>query len=290
LYSLGAKPSETCVPFLVGNSVRRGDHLAWGGRSAATFANSVLGALTNLEEPDVVLASAMVGLVPEHGLHLDEARRPTVAVRIPKDMHIEAGRLGQILSGVVRNEVPVICGTHFDMAQARRFVFNLNAEGNVPLAYLRDDPPENVDVMDLDPGACRYEEAGFQPDLVVLGCPHLSEQEINEWARRLADARSLDMEIWTYTAQLCHDKCPKTIRPLQLRGKVRTGTCPLADMEDMKGRKVVCDSPVLAECLAQHRLDVRYLPSEHLAHMIKGYDQSLPQDTCHSNVHISPRP
>ena len=46
---MGIIPSCTCTPYLVGNEPGRGDHIAWSESSAVTYANSILGAMTNRE-------------------------------------------------------------------------------------------------------------------------------------------------------------------------------------------------------------------------------------------------
>ncbi len=46
---MGVTPSCTCTPYLVGNEPGRGDHIAWSESSAVTYANSILGAMTNRE-------------------------------------------------------------------------------------------------------------------------------------------------------------------------------------------------------------------------------------------------
>ena len=44
---LGIIPTCTCVPYLIGNLPRFGEHIAWSESSAVAFANSVIGARTN---------------------------------------------------------------------------------------------------------------------------------------------------------------------------------------------------------------------------------------------------
>lgn len=45
---MGAQPTATCVPYLVGHRPRFGEHLAWAESSAVIFANSVLLSLIHI--------------------------------------------------------------------------------------------------------------------------------------------------------------------------------------------------------------------------------------------------
>ncbi|NMC68480.1 MAG: DUF521 domain-containing protein, partial [Myxococcales bacterium] len=94
--AMGVRVSCTCTPYLVGNRPAPGEHLAWSESSAVTFANAVLGARTNREGGPSALAAALVGRTPAYGLHLDEARRPQVRVRVeaPLDSAADWGALG----------------------------------------------------------------------------------------------------------------------------------------------------------------------------------------------------
>ncbi len=56
---MGANTCNSCIPYLVGNSPRFGEHMAWGESSAVVYANSVCGARTNREGGPSGLASAL---------------------------------------------------------------------------------------------------------------------------------------------------------------------------------------------------------------------------------------
>jgi predicted aconitase len=54
----------------VGNVHRFGDHIAWASSGSQVFANSVIGARSNRDGDHAALAAAIVGAIPEWGLHL----------------------------------------------------------------------------------------------------------------------------------------------------------------------------------------------------------------------------
>jgi len=79
---MGITPSCTCTPYLVGNEPDRGAHIAWSESSAVTYANSILGAMTNREGGPSALAAALTGRTPCYGMHLEENRKAQTRVRV----------------------------------------------------------------------------------------------------------------------------------------------------------------------------------------------------------------
>ncbi len=269
------RPSSTyscsCTPYLMGNHPN--GVVAWGGRAASAFANSILGARSDLESFESAVASAITGLTPERGLHLDAKRQATIAVRIDGLDGLDYASLGWLLSRQLKNEVPLLCGVKPNFDQAKRLAFSMNADGNMPLFRMQRD---NVAALGMESihldGRVIEEaievEADFTPDLAIIGCPHLSEQEINRMSRGISGHRPTSLETWFFTSRLCFDKCPKTGAVLCSRGKMFIDCCPLALRHEIGGRKVVCDSPVLASELAALGIRSRFLPPEPLSKLM----------------------
>src|SRR5437899_5903579 len=80
--AMGVRPTYSCTPYLLGVRPGFGEHIAWAESSAACFANSVLGARTNREGGPAALASAVTGVTPNYGLHLDGKRHATTVVDV----------------------------------------------------------------------------------------------------------------------------------------------------------------------------------------------------------------
>lgn len=262
----------TCAPYLAGNHPSPGAAVAWGGRAAGAFANSVLGARSAEESFESALASAIAGLTPERGLLRPEARTPTVAVAVTEWPREDHALLGWLLSRMMPDEVPQLSGVRPSFDEAKRMVFSANWEGRVPLLRLNGTaPPADLDRIEL--GLPEWREAvegtGLnEPDLIVMGCPHLSEQDINRWGRYLADRPPSGTEAWFFTSRICMDKCPLSGAVLASRGKVLPDMCPLTLLDELLGRRVGCDSPGLAACLRGAGVEAGYLAAQDLKAML----------------------
>jgi predicted aconitase len=269
----GLKPqsicSFSCAPHLSGNHPGKGHMVAWGGRAASAFANSVLGARSEEETFESAVASAITGLTVERRLHLDGGRRPTIAVLAPENVGADYALLGKVISGLVTDETPLICCPTPSYDEAKRFALAINAGGRVPLFMLSKAAPPGLEQVYIEDRA--WQEALMDqaaPELLILGCPHLSEQDINRWARYMSGRKFGKAEVWFLTSRLCLDKCPLTGAVLATRGRVLVDRCPRAMMGEIDGRVVGCDSPALASCLLSNGVEARALSHEAIRKLI----------------------
>ena len=69
-------------PYQLPDRPALGQHVAWAESNAIVFANSVLGARTNRYGDFIDICAAIVGRVPDHGLHTDAGRRATLLLRL----------------------------------------------------------------------------------------------------------------------------------------------------------------------------------------------------------------
>lgn len=243
--------SFTCAPYLSGNHPGKDDIVAWGGRAASSFANSILGARCEKESFESTVASAITGLTPERGLHLDANRHPTIAITLPPAEKLDYTLLGWEISTLLHEGVPLLCGARPTFDEAKRLALSINARGDLPLFRMHRSrtPPPDLEVIELDLPRMRTADRP-SPDVVILGCPHMSEQDINRWSKKLAGHPSGPSEPWFFTSQLCNDKCPTFGAVLRSRGKIFVDVCPLSLKEGLIGRTVATESPSLAECLS----------------------------------------
>ena len=261
----------SCTPYLFGNHPVKGEVVAWGGRAASAFANSVLGARSEMESFESAVSSAITGLTPERGLHLEENRQATVSVLIKGELPIDRLAMGWKLSRTLSGQVPLICGIRPNYDEAKKLASSINTAGKVPLFYMQKDlaPPSHLEVIELDGRDLMDErEPNFTPDLSIIGCPHLSEQEINKWSGRLGGRHRLHIETWFFTSQLCKDKSLDSLESHSHLGKVFTNRCPLGMWDRLIGRKIACDSPVMADQLRERGLDARYVPDPQMLSMM----------------------
>ena len=85
--SLGCRPTFTCAPYQLADARPVfGEQVAWAESNAIAFCNAVIGARTERYGDFTDIACAVMGRVPDAGLHRDEARRATVALRIGSDV------------------------------------------------------------------------------------------------------------------------------------------------------------------------------------------------------------
>ncbi len=226
---LGVTTSCTCTPYLVGNLPRYGEHLAWSESSAVAFANSILGARTNREGGPGALAAAILGQTARYGLHLDAGRRATLVVDVtcPVRSPADFGALGYLVGRLAGEGVPLLrlrvgaedLAARDDLVQSpyldhlKALGAAMAASGAVGLYHIADVTPEvrrrddlvapgaaRVVLEDLAPGYAALNTAAADIDLVSIGCPHASIEELAEVAEQLR-GRRVRAELWITSAR-----------------------------------------------------------------------------------------
>ncbi|NPU87969.1 aconitase X catalytic domain-containing protein [Methanothrix sp.] len=231
---LGITIECTCTPYLLYESIAsRGDHLAWSESSAVSYANSVIGAMTNREGGPSALAAALVGKTPLYGYHLVENRLPTHVIKVDADLK-EYGALGFLVGKIVGDGVPLfVMRSRPDRDDLKALGAAMAASGSVALYYVKDvtqEPPEH------DEDACEFVEieeeeirsvydSTIDVDIVALGCPHCSMQELERIAD-LLEGRKVSSELWICTARRIAESAPELVRRIESTGaRVICDTC-----------------------------------------------------------------
>ena len=218
---MGAIPTWTCTPYTTFNVPRFGEDLGWSESSAVLFVNSVIGARTNRLAAYVDLCAALVGRVPRFGLHVPERRLGEVVFELAPELSANFEDhyfpvLGYRVGQVTGDRIPVILGVgqaSFD--QLKAFGAAAAASGSVALYHM----------VGITPEARTLEEAlgGRQPserrlvgireirdtlgqmstgqdgpvDVVGVGCPHASLDQIRRYATLLQGKRVHDgVALW----------------------------------------------------------------------------------------------
>ncbi|MBM4237671.1 MAG: DUF521 domain-containing protein [Euryarchaeota archaeon] len=271
---IGVETGCTCTPYLAGNLPTRGDTVAWAESSALSFVNSVVGARTNREGGPGALAAAIVGKTPCYGLHLDENRRPTVVIEADVgDSLLDHSLLGHVIGKRVSNAVPYIRGVKPSPDDLKILAAAMAASGSVAMFHVEGVTPgagelevkglEKVQVDRREIATAKESlSTGKDPDLIALGCPHLSEAEMKELASLLKGKRKKgDVEVWFCTSGYAKGRCPKEVGVLEKFGKVLCDTCMIVSpietsfsctatnsakactyLPTLCSQKVVCDS------------------------------------------------
>lgn len=223
---LGITIECTCTPYLLYDSIAsKGDHLAWSESSAVSYANSVIGAMTNREGGPSALAAALVGKTPLYGYHLEENRIPTHVIRVDADLK-EYGALGYLAGKIVGDGVPLfVMRSKPDRDDLKALGAAMAASGSVALYYVKgvtQDPPEH------DENACEFVEIEEEEirsvydstadvDIVALGCPHCSLQELERIAE-LLEGREVSKELWICTSRRIAESAPELVRRIESTG------------------------------------------------------------------------
>jgi len=247
--SLGVEPLYTCTPYLSGNRPRRGQHIAWAESSATVFANSYLGALTNREGGPSALAAAIIGKTAEYGLHLPANRVPRIRIDIE---HIPDGLVplaGYVVGKVSGKRVPYLHGLQLTADEHKAFGAAMAATGAVSMyEFTAPGDKRVVDISTIEEKVClNGSELRTQADklkgdeswdLVAIGCPHCSANEIRAMAKYLKHRTpTKDSDVWFCTSRKVHASCPKEVATLRKFGKVLCDTCMVvAPIESMYKR------------------------------------------------------
>jgi len=215
--SMGVVSTCSCTPYLFGNLPRFGEHIAWAESSAVCYANSVLGARSNREGGPSALASALTGVTPAYGYHLDAQRKPTVSVLVKADVQ-ETWRFGALgkaigdklqgsqqvayIQGIAQaslEELKSFCASFATYGGAALF----HIQGITPEAACFQAPSETLEITESDLKRANTElnsASADEVDFVSLGCPHLSLREVARIAELLA-GKKVKKEFWITTSR-----------------------------------------------------------------------------------------
>lgn len=214
---MGCYVTSSCVPYYQGFLPRFGEHLAWGESSAVVFVNSVIGARNNREGGPSTLASAITGRTPYYGLHLAENRRGQFfcQVEVPLRDMSDFGALGAFTAAHAGQRIPVFGGvTAPALENLVALCASLASWGGTAMFHMVGVTPEapsaeaalgGVDCERIVFGPRELEEQKARMnsardrhvDLVALGCPHCSLNQLAEIAGRLEGRRLADgVTLW----------------------------------------------------------------------------------------------
>lgn len=247
--AMGSATSFTCTPYWAGHWPTWNMHIASIESGVTVFANSVLGARANRDGFFAVYAG-MTGRYPRFGLHLDENRRATHRVTVtarPKGT-ADFTALGYAIGRMVRNGVPLIRGLDKrpSLDDLDALGVGMATSGGVAMFILPGVTPPYSDETDESglPEVEISEEDIFQVfdefstgddtgfDLVHLGCPHASYEEIKHYSALFAGRRIANgIEVWITTNRVVRDMARQAglLAPLLAAGaKVVSDTCPIS--------------------------------------------------------------
>ncbi len=265
--SMGISSTCTCAPYLIGIRPKAGEHIAWAESSAVIFANSVLGARTNREGGPSALCAAIAGVTPEYGLHLEENRVADLVVKVEAKLssRFDYGALGGVVAVKAKGKkIPAFRALAGGEDELKYLGAALASWGGSPMFMAQGITPEwsvgpdaeelVVTKEDLEQFRGKVDEANGQSDIVTLGCPHASMDEIREIAR-IVKGKKLKRALWVCCS-----------REIKKKAKVEG----LAEIIEKAGGQLVADTCMVVSPLekmgyrstgADSAKAARYLPS-----------------------------
>lgn len=240
--NMGIEPSLTCTPYYFINRPEFGEHLAWAESSAVSFANSVLGAMTNREGGPSALASAITGLTAEYGLHIEENRKADVIIEIgfkPNSyMYAALGNhLGELLSKIEKR-VPYFTGIKPSEDDMKALGAAMAATGSIAMYHVEGVTPEWKSAINDDLERIRIDERevrehirgmdkGCEPELIAVGCPHASEAELKRIAELVKGRKKKEgKELWVSVSKAVAERNPEAVKTIEdFGGLVLRDTC-----------------------------------------------------------------
>ncbi|MDL2307494.1 aconitase X catalytic domain-containing protein [Desulfovibrio sp. OttesenSCG-928-C06] len=230
--ALGVSPTWTCAPYQCTSIPTFGEHISWSESNAVNYVNSVLGARTN-RLPDLVdVCCAVVGRVPEYGLHLTENRAGQILFDLqgfgPEWFHdyVDYAVLGYLVGEIAIQRVPVINGLPESTTKDQLKTFSAAAAsgGSTALFHAVGHTPEARTIEEAFQSKTGYERITVTPekmnevknrlttaahgkvDMVMLGCPHSSYAEVLEVRDLLAGRKvAKGTKFWIQTSRTVYE-------------------------------------------------------------------------------------
>ena len=235
--TMGVRRSFSCTPYLIGVRPALGEHVAWAESNAVCFANSILGARTNRESGPSALAAAIIGATPEYGLHTDEGRKPTTIVHVTtKPRSLDFSLIGLVAGERVGEGLPFFRGFRGSEEDLKWLGAALASTGTCSMFHLDGVTPEarrartkglpsiTITRRDLVAAKRSYTD-GTEADVIALGSPQLSEDEVRTIARRV-DRTPPRIPVWVFTSRIVRDANPEAVGMIEGHGgRVLADTC-----------------------------------------------------------------
>ncbi|MDZ7333398.1 MAG: aconitase X catalytic domain-containing protein, partial [candidate division KSB1 bacterium] len=225
---------------------------------------------------------------PRFGLHLHENRLATHRVLVNCQLKSSAdfGLLGYVVGKKIGNGVPFFHGIDLPADETARIVClkalgaAMAASGAVALYHIEDFTPEAIsygermikqnaaviEIQYLEDARIVLNQQGNQIDLVTLGCPHASLEELRVIAEMIGQ-RQLKKPLWIATSAIVREDARANgwLEIIERAGgKVLADTCMVvAPLEEMGIKYIATNSAKAATYLPSHQAAVvRYGTTE----------------------------
>ncbi len=250
--AMGSSTCFTCTPYWAGHWPTWNTHMVSIESGVTVFCNSVLGARSNRDGFFAVYAG-ITGRYPRFGMHLDASRRPThrVAVEARPEGTSDHTALGYAIGAQVTNAVPLVSGLgrRPSLDELDALGVGMATSGGVAMFVIPGVTPPfaeadaerlgaDLDTLVIGEPDLRavYEDfcagAAERFDIVHLGCPHASFEEMRHYARLLDGRRvGAEVELWITTNRNVRAMARDAglLGTIEASGaKVVSDTCPIS--------------------------------------------------------------
>ena len=218
---LGIELSLSCTPY---DNLNIKGHASWAESNAVCFANSYTELRTNRESGLSAIATALCGFTPEYGLLLDENRLPNLKINVECELNepVDYSILGDWIGKQIKPKwnleygpIPHIYGIKKLSFEAKKALTAAAANYGCPLLFIEGHTisPYNskyqakITFTETDLNK-RYQELAPRKkvDLVTIGCPQASFDEIQRTAEYLTDNVVPDNRLWIFTSSANFDR------------------------------------------------------------------------------------
>jgi predicted aconitase len=281
---LGGIQCWTCVQYQVCNFPKAGEVVAWAESSSVVFANSVIGCRSNKITSGTDIAGAILGLTPRFGMLLDENRKAQVkySADFGEFDDLDYRSLGYYIGKTAGSRLPGLAGLPSDVSsdQVKHLGAAAASSGPVTMVHLPGITPgsktatkstetmETVHVSRADLQAVEEDlnQTEESPDLVALGVPHLSVNELGLLAKGL-QGRKLkgSVRMFVYTSRQASEMADRSgiTADIESSGaRITADTdAEISPLKEMGFNVVMTNSAKLAEIVSSEgEIKMRYAP------------------------------
>lgn len=281
--AMGANPTYTCNPFLLGIQPARDESVAWNESATAPYINAMLGARTN-REGATALASAVTGFTANYGMHVPRNRLGAALIEVtaPVSGSDDFSVLGGAVARACGTRIPVIEGfarptldemTAFSAAFAAvsplAMVHIVGVTPEAPTRAAAMAPGIAPDPVRIDAAALAAERARHVTakddavDVIAIGCPHASFEQVQEVADAV-EGRRIDGKV-RFLVQVSRDCAGRAAQSGLAQRLAAAGVTLQADScvhvaydEIPAGRTLATNSLKIAYLTASHDVNVRF--------------------------------
>jgi predicted aconitase/predicted aconitase with swiveling domain len=198
--ALGCTDSFTCAPYLLDSAPASSEHVAWGESNAVVFANSVIGAKTQKYADYLDACAALTGRAPLAGAHIDRDASVDIVCDLRAGENDFWPLLGYVVGLQAGSKIPYV---RFEASPSRddlkAFAAAFGTTSGAPLFHApwtprigfveRPRPSMTLSEGDLGKAWADLCAGEGDVDLIALGSPHLSLDELEALASYVADKR-----------------------------------------------------------------------------------------------------